>query len=104
MLEGMVEMVLPQSNCLRLNLRWSIQVKAWNMQSLWQDDRLPQLLSDLKWLRVEVVALSEMSRPGSTRISMGGYSYYWLGQGDGQHLQGVAISIQLQPSFTSFFG
>ena len=49
---------------------------------------------------MEVAALSEVRRPDSSTISVGGYTYYWLGRSDSHHLQGVpmAISSRLQPS------
>lgn len=73
---------------------------AWNTCSLCQDDRLPLLSRELGRLRVWVAALSEVRRPGSSMISVGGYTYYWSGCSDGHHLQGVAIVIssRRQPS------
>ena len=52
-----------------------------------------QLSDELRRLRVSVAALSEVRRPGSGTISVGGYTYYWSGQGQGRHLSGVAIAI-----------
>lgn len=40
----------------------------------------------MKQLRVEVAALSELRRPGSSTISMGRYTYYWSGRVDLQSL------------------
>ncbi|XP_069975754.1 uncharacterized protein [Penaeus vannamei] len=51
-------------------------------------------------MRVEVTALLEVRRPGSSTIGIGGYTYYWSGCSIGHHLPGVAtaISIRLKPS------
>ena len=97
---GVAEVAPTRSDCQRLNLRRAVRVGAWNVRSLRQDGRLPLLSRELKRLRVEVVALSEVRRPGSGTISVGGYTYYWSGRSDGHHLQGVAIAIssRLQPS------
>lgn len=75
-----------------------IWVRAWDVCSLRQDDRLPLLSREL--LRVEMAAVSEVRRPGSGAISVGGYTYYWSGRSDGHRLQGAAtaISSRLQPS------
>ena len=40
-----------------------------------------------------MAAVSEVRRPGSGLISVGGYTYYWFGQGSRQHFSGVAIAI-----------
>jgi len=61
-------------------------VGAWNIRSLQQDERLPLLLRELKQLGIEVAALSEVRRPDGGTVSMGGYTYYWSGQGDAHHL------------------
>ncbi|XP_069979432.1 uncharacterized protein [Penaeus vannamei] len=63
------------------------------MSALCQDDRLLLLLKKLGKLRVRVAALLEMRRPGSSTISVGGYTYYWSGHSDSHHFQGVAIAI-----------
>ena len=66
---------------------------AWNVLTLSDDHRLPHLSSELRRLRVDVVGLSEVRRPGSGEISSEGYTYYWSGRSDGAHLGGVAIGI-----------
>ena len=97
---GVAEVASTQSNCSRLNLRREVRVVAWNVRSLCLDDRLPLLSRELGRLRVEVAALSEVRRPGSSMTSVGGYTYYWSGCSDGHRLQGVTIAIsnRLQPS------
>lgn len=65
--------------------------------SLWKDDRLPLLLRELRWLRVEVAAHLEVRRPGCNMTSVGSYTYYWFGCSDGHHLQEVAIVIDSSP-------
>ncbi|XP_069974797.1 uncharacterized protein [Penaeus vannamei] len=57
-------------------------------------------LKELGKLRVEVAALSEVRRPGSSTICVGGNTYYWSGCSDGHHLQRIAMAIssRLQPS------
>ena len=84
----------------RVNLRREVRVRAWNVRSLRQDDRLPLLSRELGRLIVGVAALSEVRRPGSGSTSVDGYTYYWSGRSDGHHLQGVAIAVsgRLQPS------
>ncbi len=49
---------------------------------------------------MDMVDFSEVRRPGSGETSIGGYTYYWSGRGDGAHLGGVAVGIssQLQSS------
>ena len=84
---GVAVVASTRSDCLRLNLRRGVRVGAWNIRSLRQDDRLPLLSRELGKLRVEVAALSEVRRPGSGTISVGGYTYYWSGRSDGHHLQ-----------------
>ena len=73
---------------------------TWNILSLSDDHRLPCLSDELRRLRVDIVGLSEVRRPGSGEVSSGGYTYYWSGRGDGAHLGGVAVGIssRLQPS------
>ncbi|XP_069982209.1 uncharacterized protein [Penaeus vannamei] len=70
-------------------------VGAWNIRSLRQYDWLTLLLRELGMLRIEMAALLKVRRPGSSRISVGGYTAL-----SGHHPQGVAIAIcsTLQPS------
>lgn len=52
-----------------------------------------QLLSrEMKQLRVEVDAFSEVRRPVNSTINVGGCISYWSGRSDGHHLQEVAIA------------
>lgn len=83
---GEAEVASARSNCLRFNLRQAVWVGAWNIWSLQQDEGLLLLSRELKWLGVEVAALSEVRRPDGGTVSMGGYTYYWSGQGDAHHL------------------
>ncbi len=73
---------------------------AWNIQSLSKDHKLRILSGELSRLRVDIVGLSEMRRPGTGEISSGVYTYYWSGMSNGARLRGVAIGIssRLQPS------
>lgn len=66
---------------------------AWNILSLRDDNRIPLLSLELSRLGVDIVALSEVRRPGSGEINVGGYTYYWSGRSDGHHLQGVAVAV-----------
>ena len=66
---------------------------AWNALSLQDDARVPALSAELARLGIAVAALSEVRRPGSGEISVGGYTYYWSGRADGKHTQGVAVAI-----------
>ena len=77
----------------RVNLRRTIRVGAWNVQTLRHDHSICQLSDELRRLRVSVAALSEVRRPGSGVISVGGYTYYWSGQDSGRHFSGVAIAV-----------
>lgn len=90
---GVAEVASIQSDCPRLNLRWKVKVGAWKIHSLHQDEQLPLLSKEMGRLRVEVSALSEVRRPGNGTIGVGGYTYYWLGHGDGHHLQEVTKDI-----------
>ena len=56
---------------------------ACNVLSLREDDHLSLLSSELKRLDVGIVALSEVWRPDSGDIMVGGYTYYWSGRSDG---------------------
>ena len=82
-----------------VNLRWSLQVGAWNVLSLKEDAHLSLLSSELKRLNVGVAALSEVQRPDSGEIMVGSSTYYWSGCSDGYHAQGdaVAVSNKLTP-------
>ena len=77
----------------RVNLRRTIRVGAWNVRTLRYDHSICQLSDELRRLRVSVAALSEVRRPGSGQISVGGYTYYWSGQDSGLHFSGVAIAL-----------
>lgn len=48
------------------------------------------LLNELRRLSMDIVGLSEISRPGHGKISNGAYTYYRHGMGDGTHLR-VAV-------------
>ena len=76
-----------------VNLRRALRVGAWNVLSLSDDHRLPCLSDELRKLRVDIVGLSEVRRPGSGEISRGCYTYYWSGRSDGARRGGVAIGI-----------
>ena len=77
----------------RFCLRRSCRVAAWNVLSLRDDDHLPLLSRELSRLGIAVAALSEVRRPKSGEISVGGYTYYWSGRLDGYHSEGVAIAV-----------
>ena len=66
---------------------------AWNILSLSEDDHLSLLSSELKHLNIGHAALSEVERPDSGEIMVGGYIYYWSGRSDGYHSQGVAEAV-----------
>ena len=36
---------------------------------------------------------SEVQKPDSGEIMVGGYTYYWSGLSDGYHAQGVALAV-----------
>ncbi|KAG2471198.1 CAC1C protein, partial [Polypterus senegalus] len=44
-------------------------------------------------LCISVAALSEVHRPGTGQISVGGYTFYWSGCSDGCHTRGVAVAL-----------
>ena len=44
-------------------------------------------------MNISIAALSEVQRPDSGEIIVGGYTYYWSGCCDGYHAQGVAIAV-----------
>ena len=76
-----------------VNLRQSLQVGAWNVLSLREDDHMSLLSSELKRLDIGIAALSEVRRPDCGEIMAGGYTYYWSGRSDGYHAQGVAAAV-----------
>ena len=83
----------------RLNLRRAIRVGSWNVRTLREDHSICQLSAELKRLRVQLAALSEVRRLGRGEIRVGGYTYFWSGPAEG-HTQGVAIAVadQLLPA------
>lgn len=52
---------------------------------------MPYLLSELRRLKVDIVALSVTQRPGSVEISVVEYFYYWSGMSNGFHVRGVVL-------------
>ena len=66
---------------------------AWNVISLIEDDHLSLLSSELKHLNIGIAALSDVRRPDSGEIMVGGYTYYWSGHSDSYHAQGVAVAV-----------
>ena len=66
---------------------------GWNVLSLREDDHLSLLSSELKRLNISIAALSEVRRPDSGEIMVGGDIYYWSGHSDGYHAQGVAVAV-----------
>ena len=50
------------------------------------------LSSELECLNIGIAALSEVWRPNSGEIMVGGYTY-WPGCSDGYHAQGVAVPV-----------
>ena len=57
-----------------VNLRRSLQVGAWNVLSLGEDDHLSLLSSELKRLDIGIAAFSEVRRPDWGKIMAGGYT------------------------------
>ena len=80
----------------RFNLRRSCRVAAWNVLTLRDDDHLPLLSRELGRLGIAIAALSEVRRPKSGEISVGGYTYYWSGRLDGYHSEGLYIRLNIE--------
>ena len=82
------------------NFRRGVRVGAWNILTLSDDSRLPPLSGELRRLRIDIAALSEVRRPGDGEISCDGYTYYWSGCSNGARLRGVAVAVstRLVPS------
>ena len=57
-----------------VNLRRFLQVGAWNVRSRREGDHLSLLSSEPKRLNIGIAALSEVQRPDSGEIMMGGYT------------------------------
>ena len=76
---------------LWVNLKWSLQVSAWNLLSLREDVHLSLLPSELKHLNIGIAALSEVRRPDSGEIIMGGYTDERSARSDGYHAKGVLL-------------
>ena len=66
---------------------------AWNVLSQREDDHLSPLSSELKCLNIGIAGLSEVRRPISGEIMVGGYTYDWSGRSDGYHAQGVGVAV-----------
>ena len=77
----------------RVNLRRRFRAGAWNVRTLREDFAICQLSAELSRLHVSVAALSEVRRPGTGQISVGGYTYFWSGSSLGRHTEGVAIAV-----------
>ena len=73
-----------------VNLRWSLQVGAWNVLSLREDDHLYLILSEVEHLSISSAALSEVC---SGEIMAVGYTYYMSGHSDGYHSQGAPVTV-----------
>ena len=65
---------------LLVNLRRVLRVGYWNVLSLSEDHRLPHLSDELR-------------RPGSRETSSKGFTYYWSGMSNGNHVKGVGIDV-----------
>ena len=52
--------------------RQSLQVGVWNLQSLREDDHLSLFSSEFQHLNIGIAALSEVRRPDSGEIMVGG--------------------------------
>ena len=76
-----------------VNLRRSLQLGAWIVLSLREDEHLFLLSCELKHLHIGIAALSEVRKPDCGEIMVGGYTYYWSGHSDGYHSQGVAVVV-----------
>ena len=70
-----------------VNLRRSLQLGAWNVLSLREDDHLSLISSELKRLDIGIAALSEVRTPDCSEIMAGGDTDYWDGRSDGYHAQ-----------------
>ena len=44
-------------------------------------------------MKIGIAALSEVRRPDSGEIMVGGSTYYWSGGSDGYHAKGVAVAV-----------
>ena len=90
---GGAEVLSTRRRSPQVNLRWSLQVRAWNVLSQRGDYHLSLLSSELKRLNIGIAALSEVRRPDCGGIMVGGYTYDWSGHSDGYHAQGVAVAV-----------
>ena len=68
-----------------VNLRRSFWVGDWNVLYLREDDHQYPLSSELKHLNIGIAAHSEVQRPDSGEIMVGGFTYYWSSRSDGYH-------------------
>ena len=86
MMGGKAQGNLPGSECggvCRVNLRWSLQVDAWNGLTRREDNHMFLLSSELQCLNTSIAALSEFRRPDGGEIMVGGCTYFWSGRSDG---------------------
>ena len=58
------------------------------------------LSRELGRLGIATAALSEVRRPKSGEISVGGYTYYWSGRLDGYHSRGRLLVIAILDRLT----
>ena len=71
-----------------VNLWKVLCVGSWNVLSLSEDHLLSPLSDECSRLRVDMAALSKTRRPGSSKTSSKGFTYYWSGMSNGHHAKG----------------
>lgn len=54
------------------------------------------LVNELRRLKVDIEGLAKMRRPSSSKISFGGYAFYWFVMSYGAYLKEVDIGISSQ--------
>ena len=70
-----------------------LQVGAWTFLTFREDDYLFLLSSEFPCLNFSGAAFSEVRKPYSGEIMVGGYTYYWSGRSDISHAQEVAVAV-----------
>ena len=56
----------------RVNLRWSLRVRAENVLTVREDDNLFLISSELQNLNISIAALSDVRRVDSGKVMVGG--------------------------------
>lgn len=70
-----------------------IRVATWNVRSLFQAGKLNNVTQEMKRLNINILGLSEVRWPGSGSCAAEGGTFYYSGNDDRDHYNGVGIIL-----------